>query len=69
MNLSKNLKTLRENRGLTQSDVAKSIETTPQMIGAIERCEKIPSLPLALKLSKLFSINLNDLCEGDCDEN
>jgi putative transcriptional regulator len=44
----------REARGMTQGDLAASVEVTRQSINAIERERYDPSLELALKLADEF---------------
>jgi putative transcriptional regulator len=44
----------REARGMTQGDLAASVEVTRQSINAIERERYDPSLELALKLAEEF---------------
>jgi putative transcriptional regulator len=55
---------LREHRlrlGLSQEAVAKAVGVSRQSINSIERGRYIPSLPLALKLARLFSCQIEEL--------
>lgn len=45
---------LRLNRGLTQQQLAEALNVSRQTINAIETEKYDPSLPLALKMGKLF---------------
>lgn len=51
----------REARGMTQGDLAASVEVTRQSINAIERERYDPSLELALKLAGEFDCAVEDL--------
>ncbi|QNK87791.1 helix-turn-helix domain-containing protein [Sporosarcina sp. resist] len=53
--------------------IAETLDITPQMLGAIERGDRTPSLALAKKISDLykvsideifFTLNRNDVCLG-----
>lgn len=48
-------------KNLTQEDLAKEIEVSRQTINSIENNRYIPSTILALKISKLFEKNVNDI--------
>ncbi len=53
---------------LTQEDLAKKINVSRQTINSIEKNRYVPSTVLALKMSKIFQIPVNDfleLTEGD----
>lgn len=53
---------------LTQDDLAKKIGVSRQTINSIEKNRYVPSTVLALKLSEVFQISVNDfftLEEGD----
>jgi putative transcriptional regulator len=49
------LKVLRAESNLTQEQLAQSVGVSRQAINAIETGKYDPSLPLAIKLGKLFS--------------
>lgn len=60
--LAKNrLRDFRENQGLSQLQLAESLGVTRQTIISIEGGKYIPSLELALKLSKQFMCSVEDL--------
>jgi len=46
--------------GLTQDDLAKKIGVSRQTINSIEKNRYVPSTVLALKLSTIFNIPVND---------
>jgi putative transcriptional regulator len=55
---------VRENRlrkGWTQEQVAENVDVSRQSIISIEQGRYIPSLPLALKLARLFGCSTDDL--------
>ena len=57
---------LREHRlqlGLSQEAVGRSVGVSRQSINSIERGRYVPSLPLALKLGRLFSCRIEELFE------
>ena len=45
---------------LTQDDLAKAIGVSRQTINSIEKSRYVPSTVLALKLSKVFNISVNE---------
>jgi putative transcriptional regulator len=49
--------------GLSQEAVARAVSVSRQSINSIERGRYIPSLPLALKLGRLFSCQIEELFE------
>jgi putative transcriptional regulator len=62
------LKVQRAILDLTQDDLAKQIGVSRQTINSIEKSRYVPSTVLALKLSAVFKISINDffiLEEGD----
>ena len=54
MNIGKNVKKLRIQKGLTQSELAQVVGVGASMIGHIEKGLKIPSLAVALEMAKFF---------------
>jgi len=54
------LKVRRAILNLTQDDLAKKIGVSRQTINSIEKNRYVPSTVLALKLSAVFSISVND---------
>lgn len=54
------LKVQRAILDLTQDDLAKKIGVSRQTINSIEKNRYVPSTVLALKLSKLFNVPVND---------
>ena len=56
---------LRDERGLSQRDLAEAVGVTRQTINAIERDRYDPSLDLAFKLASYFDRPIEDLFEPD----
>ena len=52
---------LRAERRLSQDDLAKLLEVSRQTINAIEREKYDPSLPLALKIAKVFEKKVEEI--------
>jgi len=64
------LRELREERGLTQEELAKALGVTRQTIIAIERGRYDPSLKLAFKIARFFGRAIEDIFiyeEGESD--
>lgn len=53
---------------LTQDDLAKKIGVSRQTINSIEKNRYVPSTVLALKLSAIFNIPVNDFFTLDEDD-
>lgn len=59
------LKVLRAEHNLTQEDLAQRVGVSRQAINAIETGKYDPSLPLAIKLGKLFGKPVEDIFSLD----
>jgi putative transcriptional regulator len=55
------LKVLRAERDLSQEDLAKMLDVSRQTINAIEREKYDPSLPLGIRIAKLFNKQVEDI--------
>ena len=55
------LKALREARGWSQGELARLVGVSRQTINAVETDKYDPSLPLALRMSKLFGVAVPEL--------
>lgn len=55
------LKHFREASGWSQGELAKRLGVSRQTINAVETDKYDPSLPLALRMAKLFSCNVPDI--------
>ena len=57
-----NLKTLRDNSGLSQRELANKLKLTHAAIGRYERGESNPSINTIYNYCKFFNISFYDLC-------
>ena len=55
------LKVLRAERDWTQAELASALEVSRQTINAIEKGKFDPSLPLAFKIARLFSLSIENI--------
>ena len=55
------LKVLRAERDWSQQDLAERLKVSRQSVNAIETDKYDPSLPLALRMSKLFGVPVPEL--------
>lgn len=55
------LKQLREEKNVSQAEVAKQIGITTSYYGMIEGCTRKPSLSVAIKLAKYFKKNVEKI--------
>ncbi|SIT95132.1 helix-turn-helix transcriptional regulator [Pontibacter indicus] len=63
-----NIKVERARKDMTQEQLAEALGVSRQTINAIEKNKYLPSTLLALKMSDLFGVTVNDLFileEGD----
>ncbi|GAA4051850.1 helix-turn-helix transcriptional regulator [Parerythrobacter jejuensis] len=59
------VKDYREGRGWSQGELAKRLGVSRQTINAVETDKYDPSLPLALRMAKLFAVSVPDLFIDD----
>lgn len=59
------LRELRESRGWSQGRLAELLGVSRQTINAVETDKYDPSLPLALRLARLFGVNPQDIFIDD----
>lgn len=64
MNLGESVKKLRNDKGMTQEELAEAVGVQTSMIGHIERGMKIPSLAVALKLGEVLGCTVDEMCKG-----
>lgn len=62
------LKVERARHNMTQQDLADKIQVSRQTINSIESNRYVPSTVLALKISKLFGLSVNELFELEEDD-
>lgn len=59
------LKVHREARGWSQGELASRLGVSRQTVNAVETDKYDPSLPLALRMAKLFAVSVPDLFIDD----
>ena len=59
--ISENLKKLREEKGLTQSELAEELSVTPQSVSRWEKGLAYPDIEKLPQLSKLFEVSIDEL--------
>lgn len=65
MGLGERIRERRQEIGLTQDDLAKILEVTPQHISAIENDKRLPSLEFLVKLAKTLKVTTDYLLSGE----
>jgi putative transcriptional regulator len=56
---------LREERGMSQGELARTVNVSRQTINSIEKERYTPSLPLAIKLARHFSRPVEEVFQLD----
>lgn len=59
--INNRIQELRADKGLTQQDLAESVDVTRATIIALEKGSYNPSLELAFRLAKFFKVGLEEL--------
>lgn len=59
--VSRKIKNLREEKNLTQEELAEQLGISRQSIISVEKGKCLPSLPLALRIAQMFQLNLEEL--------
>lgn len=65
MNIGANIRTIREEKGLTQAQLAEQINVTQSMLCQIERGSKPPTLPLSIEIAAVLGCDLNRLTSDE----
>lgn len=55
------LEEIRKSRGITQEELAASLEVSRQTIGSLENGRYNPSILLAFKLARYFQMSIEDI--------
>lgn len=66
--LGNKLRSLREQSGMSRSELANAVQVTTPAIYHLERGIRKPSFEMLVKLSKLFSISADELTSMSTDE-
>ena len=59
--MNNRLRELRDARGGSQGELAERLEVSRQTINALETGKYDPSLPLAFRIARLFSLHIEDV--------
>ena len=59
--MNNRLRELRTARGLSQAELAESLEVSRQTINAVEAAKYDPSLPMAYRLAAFFAVPVEEL--------
>jgi putative transcriptional regulator len=59
--MNNRLRELRAERGWSQAELADRLEVSRQSVNAIETGKYDPSLPLAFRLARLFSMRIEEI--------
>lgn len=62
------LRSFRERRGLSESELADELEVSRQTIVSLEKGKYDPSLPLAKQIARLFRVAVEDVFPADTEE-
>lgn len=66
LNIGSKITVLRKEKGWSQTDLAKAVEASREIIGKYERGENSPSVEMALKMAKAFGVTVDFLLgEGE----
>ena len=63
--IGKNIKQLRQERGMTQSELADRLFVSPQMVSRYENNSAAPDVAMLVKISTVFHVSLDVLCGLD----
>lgn len=63
MEFGEKIAKLRKDQKMSQSDVAKKLDTAPSIIGRYERNEIKPSIEVGYKFARLFNVTLDYLVD------
>lgn len=61
LNIGERITHLRKAKNWSQSDLAKAVEASRDIIGKYERNDNSPSIEMALKLAKVFDVSVDFL--------
>lgn len=69
LRIGKNLKSLREQSGFTQGNIAKFLKVDQSLISKIEKSERSITSDMLEKLSTLFGIPVEEFIQNEISEN
>ncbi len=59
--MKNNLEEIRKERGIRQEDLARELEVSRQTISSLEKGRYNPSIQLAFKIAKFFSMSIEEI--------
>lgn len=59
--ISNRIREFRKKSGMTQEDLARKLDVSRQTIISIEKGKYVPSLPLALRMSRYFGCTTDEM--------
>lgn len=68
-NFNENLKLIRREKGLSQSELAKKLNLADTSISAYELSKNEPTIETLKNMSKLFNISIDELVGNDFEKN
>ncbi len=63
--MNNRIRELRSDHGWSQADLAERLDVSRQTVNAIETGKYDPSLPLAFRIAKLFSLSIESIFEPE----
>ncbi len=66
--IAKNISTLRQARGITQLELAETLNYTDKAVSKWERGESVPDVSVLLRLADLFGVSLDTLVRVDATD-
>lgn len=63
--MNNTIKQLRSERGLSQQELADSLAVSRQTVNSLENGRYDPSLPLAFKIARFFSLRIEEIFIDD----
>lgn len=63
-NLGNNIRNLRQQKGISQEELAFKIDSARNFIGCIERAEKSPTIVTLFRISKALGVTLENLVQN-----
>ena len=63
--MNNRLKVLRAERNWSQAELAEKLNVARQSVNAIETGKADPSLPLGMRIAKVFGVKVEDVFEGE----
>ena len=62
--LAKQIRTLRINAGMSQSQLAEKLNVSPSAVGMYEQGRRVPAVDMLIEIANLFEVSLDYLITG-----